>query len=139
MAELKTKKNDQSVEAFLNRVEDETKRQDCFAILDLMKQATGSEPAMWGDSIIGFGNFNYQYDSGRQIDWFLVGFAPRKKDITLYLMPGISRYEDLLKKLGKHKTGKGCLHVKRLADIDQKTLRELVKQSVAQIKKRATP
>ena len=130
MAELKTKPNDQSVEAFLNAVDDEQKRQDCFTILALMKEITGAEPIMWGDSIVGFGTYHYTYASGRAAEWFLVGFAPRKRNLTLYVMSGFDQYDALLQNLGKFSTGKSCLYIKKLEDIDMQVLRELIKQSV---------
>jgi hypothetical protein len=130
MAELKTKQNDQSVEAFLNSVTDEKKREDCFTILDLMKEVTGAKPKMWGTSIVGFGNYHYTYASGQEGDWFLAGFSPRKQNLTLYIMTGFEQYDILMNKLGKYKTGKSCLYIKRIADIDLETLRELVRQSV---------
>ena len=133
MADLKTKPNEASVEAFLNGVEDERKREDSVAILELMLEVTGAEAQMWGSSIIGFGSYHYTYASGREGDWFQVGFAPRKQNLTLYIMSGFDAYDDLLGKLGKHKTGKSCLYIKRLADVDLDTLRELVVQSVAYI------
>ena len=135
MAELKTKKNDDRVEDFLNSVADQQKREDSFAILDIMKVITGAEPKMWGSSIIGFGNYHYKYKSGREGDWFQVGFSPRKQSITLYIMSGFSRYDALLKKLGKYKNGKSCLYVKRLSDVDIDVLTELVTQSVAHVTK----
>ena len=134
MAQLKTQPNDQSVTAFLNRVEDKTKRQDSFSILELMQQVTGSEPVMWGDSIIGFGSYHYKYASGREGDWFLTGFSPRVQNLTLYIMSGFDEYEELLGKLGKHSTGKSCLYVKRLENIDLDILKELVEKSVAHMK-----
>ncbi|MCB0195417.1 MAG: DUF1801 domain-containing protein [Anaerolineae bacterium] len=130
MAELKTQPNDQDVEAFLNGVEDEKKRQDSFAILALMQEITGEEPIMWGDSIVGFGQFHYKYASGREGDWFLTGFAPRKRNLTLYIMAGFEAYDALMEKLGKYKTGKSCLYINKIEDIDREVLRELVKQSV---------
>lgn len=130
MAELKTQKNDASVEAFLNSVADERKRSDCFTLVELMKAATGVEPKMWGDSIVGFGEYRYTYASGRAGDWFLVGFAPRKQNLTLYIMAGFDEYDELLGKLGKHSTGKSCLYIKRLDDVDMATLTELVELSV---------
>jgi hypothetical protein len=133
MAELKTQKNDASVEAFLNSVPDEKKRQDSFALLDLMREITRDEPALWGNSIVGFGSYHYRYASGRENDWFQVGFSPRKQNLTLYIMSGFSAYDALLAKLGKHKTGKSCLYIKRLADVEIDVLRELVKQSVAHV------
>jgi len=130
MAELKTQKNDASIEGFLNRIEDEKKRKDSYAILELMKDATGSEPKMWGTSIIGFGNYHYKYASGRENDWMLTGFSPRKQNLTLYIMGGLAQYDELLSKLGKHSTGKSCLYIKKLSDINIDVLRELVKHSV---------
>ena len=130
MAQLKTQKNDASVVDFLNSVEDERKRQDSFAILDMMSEATGEGPTMWGSSIVGFGSYHYKYASGREGHWFKTGFSPRKQSLTLYIMDGFSQYDDLLRKLGKYTTGKSCLYVKKLDDIDLPTLRKLVKQSV---------
>ena len=130
MAELKTKQTDQSAEAFLNGIAEDKKRSDSFKILELMKQVTGAEPKMWGDSIIGFGGYHYKYASGREGDWFLTGFSPRKQNLTLYIMSGFDEHEALLEKLGKFKRSKGCLYVKKLEDIDMGTLRELVRQSV---------
>ena len=133
MAELKTKKNKASVEKFLNSVADEERRKDCFSVLEIMKQVTKAEPAMWGPSIVGFGSRQYKYPSGRELDWFLVGFAPRKQDLTLYIMPGVERYPTLMKKLGKHKTGKSCLYIKKLDDVNLPTLKQLIKRSVADL------
>jgi len=135
MAELKTKPNEQSVEAFLNSVEDEKKRQDCLTILEMMKQITKAEPQMWGTSMVGFGTYHYKYESGREGDWFVAGFSPRKQNLTLYIMAGFSRYDELLSKLGKFKTGKSCLYIKKLEDVDLPTLKELIKQSVAHVSK----
>lgn len=130
MSDLKTRPTDNDVEAFLNGVESETKRQDSLQILDLMRQVTGEEARMWGDSIVGFGSYHYTYASGREANWFLVGFSPRKQNLTLYIMSGFDQYETLLEKLGKYKTGKSCLYIKKLEDVDQDVLRQLVKQSV---------
>jgi len=130
VADLKTKPNDQKVEDFLNGIADEKKRRDAFAILDLMRKVTRTQPKMWGSSIIGFGSYHFKYASGRQGDWFVTGFSPRKQNLTLYIMPGFEQYGALLKKLGKHKTGQACLYINKLDDIDLPTLRELVKQSV---------
>ena len=131
MAEVKTKENDGDVIAFLSKVEPERKRQDCFEILELMREETGEEPKMWGGSIVGFGKYTYKYASGRTGDWMQTGFAPRKQSLTLYIMPGFDNYEDLLEKLGKYTTGKSCLYIKKLEDVDEKVLRKLVKLSVA--------
>ena len=134
MAELKTKLNDASVEDFLNAIEDEQKRNDSFSVLKLMKQATKAEPKMWGSRIVGFGSYHYKYASGRGGDWMLAGFSPRKQNITLYIMAGFEQYDGLMKKLGKHSTGKSCLYIKRLADVDTGVLKELVTKSVAHMK-----
>jgi hypothetical protein len=134
MAQLKTQPNDQSVTGFLNSIENETRRQDSFTILELMQQVTGDEPVMWGDSIIGFGTYRYKYASGRQGEWFLVGFSPRVQNLTLYIMSGFDEYDDLLAKLGKHSTGKSCLYVRRLENIDLAVLGELIEKSVAHMK-----
>lgn len=135
MAELKTKKNTASVENFLSGVTDEQRRKDCFHLLEMMKAATKAEPAMWGTNIVGFGRYQYAYKSGRKLEWFLTGFSPRKQDLTLYIMPGLERYPSLMKKLGKHKTGKSCLYIKKLEDVDLATLKLLIKQSLADIAK----
>ncbi len=129
MADNKTTPNDQDVEQFLNSVADERKRKDSFTILELMKQVTGMEPRMWGSSIVGFGSYHYKYESGREGDMILTGFSPRKQNLTLYIMGGFERYDDLLKKLGKHTTGKGCLYIKRLDDVDLPTLKSLIEES----------
>lgn len=130
MSELKTQKNDASVEDFLNSVEPEKKREDSFAIIEMMKQVTGEEAVMWGASIVGFGSYHYKYASGRENDWFLVGFSPRKQNLTLYIMSGFDHYDALLSDLGKYKTGKSCLYINKLEDVDEGVLRELIKQSV---------
>jgi hypothetical protein len=134
MAELKTKPNDQSVEAFINSIDDVNRRQDCWKILEIMQDASGETARMWGDSIVGLGSYHYKYASGREGDWFLTGFSPRKKDLTLYIMAGFEQYSELLDGLGKHKTGKSCLYIKRVDDIDLKVLKELVEQSVKHLK-----
>ncbi len=130
MAELKTKPTDQDVEGFLNGIADEQRRQDCHTLVDLMRDVTGTEPKMWGDSMVGFGAYRYTYASGHSGETFLAGFSPRKQNLTLYIMAGFDEYDALLQALGKHKTGKACLYIKRLADIDQGALRELVRRSV---------
>jgi len=135
MAELKTKVNDASVEKFLHGIADKKTREDCFTIVELMKQITKAEPKMWGTSIVGFGNYHYKYESGREADWFLAGFSPRKQNLTLYIMAGFARYDELMKKLGKYKTGKSCLYIKSLADIDMPTLKQLIQQSVKHMAK----
>lgn len=133
MAELKTKETAASVEEFLNKVADEQRRKDCFRLMEIMKAETKAGPAMWGTSIVGFGRHQYKYPSGRDLEWFLVGFSPRKQDLTLYIMGGLERYPSLMKKLGKHKTGKSCVYIKKLEDVDLATLKQLIKQSVADL------
>ncbi len=127
MAELKTKKTNASVEGFLNRVPDAQQRADAFVVLKLMKSVTKMKPKMWGPSIVGFGEYHYKYASGHEGDCCLTGFSPRKGNLTLYIMCGFEKHKDLMKKLGKYKTGKSCLYIKRLADIDLPTLRELIR------------
>lgn len=131
MAELKTKPTGQNVEQFLQGVSPEQKRRDCLALVELMAEITGSEPRMWGNNIVGFGSYHYKYASGHEGDSFLTGFSPRKQNLTLYIMPGFDRYDDLMQRLGKYTTGKSCLYVKRLADVDLPTLTELIRQSVS--------
>lgn len=130
MAELKTKKNDGSVEDFLKSIENQKRMEDSFLVLDMMKKITKSEPSMWGPSIIGLGHYHYKYASGRENDWFLTGFSPRKQSLTLYIMNGFKRYDEILSRLGKYKTGKSCLYINKLEDIDIKVLEELIKSSV---------
>src|SRR5687768_832640 len=135
MAELKTKPTTASVSDFLDTVDDEARRKDCLAVVKIMQKATGAKPKMWGPSIVGFGDHRYRYESGRELDWFLTGFSPRKKDLTLYIMPGFERYAELMSSLGKYKTGKSCLYIKSVADVDMKVLRTLVEESVKHMKK----
>ena len=130
MAELKTKETTASVSAFLNQIADEGRRKDCFAVVDIMRAVTKEEPKMWGSSIVGFGRYHFKYESGREGDWMITGFSPRKGDLTLYLMGVFDKFPDLMKNLGKYKTGKGCLYIKKLADVDVKVLRKLVTESV---------
>lgn len=133
MAELKTKQTNASVDKFIKGIKDEGTRADCLQILEIMKKITKSEPKMWGTSIVGFGSYHYRYATGREGDWFQVGFSPRKQNLTLYFMGGLDGYEDLLGKLGKHTTGKGCLYIKKMEDVDTKVLKELVSQSVKRL------
>ncbi len=130
MAELKTKLTEESALAFLDQIENDQRRQDCLTVLELMKNVTGDEPRMWGESIVGFGSYHYRGKSGREGDWMLVGFSPRKQNLTLYIMAGFDGYDGLMSKLGKFKTGKSCLYINRLTDVDLQVLRELIKQSV---------
>ncbi|MFK7973006.1 MAG: DUF1801 domain-containing protein [Bacteroidia bacterium] len=126
MAELKTKLNDGSVNDFLSSVEDEKKRADAFSLYAMMEKATGEPGKMWGDSIVGFGSYHYKYASGKEGDWMLTGFSPRKQNISVYFMDGFDKYEEPLGRLGKHKTSKACLYIKRLSDIDEAVLEEMV-------------
>lgn len=134
MSEPKTKPTGESVTAFLDRVEDDRKREDAYAVMELMREVTGEEPQMWGDSIVGFGSYRYRYASGREGDWPLTGFSPRKQNLTLYINSGFEEYDDLMQQLGKHKTGKSCLYIKRLSDLDLDVLRQLVRESVQHMK-----
>ena len=135
VADLKTRPNERSVEKFFDSISDDKKRQDCFSLVELMKQVTRSEPRMWGSSIVGFGSYHYKYASGREGDWFLTGFSPRKQNLTLYIMAGFDEYDELMAALGKYKTGKSCLYIKKLDDIHLPTLRKLVRQSVRHMRK----
>jgi hypothetical protein len=130
MADLKTIPTKVSVDKFLRGITDEHTRADCYQILEIMKQATKAEPKMWGTSVVGFGKYHYAYASGREGDWFLAGFSPRKQNLTLYLMGGFHQFEDLMNQLGKHSTGKGCLYINKLEDVDIKILKKLVSKSV---------
>jgi hypothetical protein len=136
MAELKTKPSDVSVEKFLNKIPDEARREDCFAIARMMEEATGSKPKLWGASLVGFGSYHYKGASGREGDWPLTAFSPRKNDLSLYIMTGFEDYKDLMAKLGKHSTGRGCLYIKRLSDVHVPTLKKLIRESVKQMKKK---
>jgi hypothetical protein len=135
MAEQKTKPTEQTVESFLDSIPDEKVRSDCYEIMKIIKKATGLKPKMWGSAIVGFGQYHYKYESGHEGDSCLTGFAPRKANITLYLMGGLGN-EELLKKLGKHKTGKGCLYIKKIEDVDTGVLEKLIKSSVEYVKKK---
>ncbi|NNF08175.1 MAG: DUF1801 domain-containing protein [Candidatus Eisenbacteria bacterium] len=137
MAELKTKKTRASVHAFLKSVEHETRQADAKVVLKMMEEITKEKPKMWGPSIIGFGDVHYKYESGREGNWFLTGFSPRKTSLTLYVLTGFPEKEELLAELGKHKTGKGCLYINKLEDVDMKVLKKLVRKSVAHQKKRS--
>jgi hypothetical protein len=136
VAELKTKQTDASVAAYLDAIDDAKRRDDCRAIADIMRRVTKHEPKMWGASIVGFGSYHYKYESGHEGDACLVGFSSRKAEISLYLMAGRQARETLLAALGKHSAGKGCVYVKRLADIDVRVLEKLIRESVAEIRRR---
>jgi hypothetical protein len=127
--ENKTQVNDASVADFINSIEDEQKRNDSLEIIRMMQQVTKEQPKMWGPSIVGFGSYHYKYESGREGDSPRIGFSPRKQNMTLYLSRGIENNQDLLKNLGKHSTGKGCLYIKKLSDVDKDVLKELLSQS----------
>ena len=131
MAELKTKKTEASVKDFLNTIKDEKIRRDCFEIDKIMKQATRAEPKMWGTSIIGYGSRHLKYASGRELDWMITGFSPRKANITLYVLSNFKNQAALLKKLGKYTTGKGCLYIKKLQDVDETVLEEIAGRAIA--------
>jgi nucleoid DNA-binding protein len=135
MSEAKTRPTEQSVDEFLDAIPDERRRQDCRAVAALMSEVTGAAPQMWGASIVGFGSYHYRYASGREGDWMLTGFSPRKDSLTVYLSYGLEQQADLLERLGKHKIGKACLYIKRLEDIDPGVLRELVARSVEETKR----
>lgn len=130
MSELKTKRNDGDVRGYLESVTNKRRREDALVMLELMREITGEPPEMWGSSIVGFGSYHYRYASGREGDWPIVGFAPRKQSLTLYIMPGFDRYEDLMAKLGKYKTGKSCLYINKLDDVNLETLKALIAESV---------
>jgi hypothetical protein len=132
VAEPKTKPTAAGVKDFLAAVADPTRKADCQAVLKLMKGITKAEPVMWGPSIVGFGAMTYTYPSGRTGEWFVLGFSPRKKDLTLYVGTGLSGFGDLLAKLGEHKCGKACLYVNKLADVDPKVLKELLTRAAKQ-------
>lgn len=129
-ADLKTKPTAASVDAFLAAVPDEQVRKDCRVLSRIMRKATGSAPRMWGTSLVGFGSYHYRYASGREGDWPLTGFSPRKQNLTIYVMTGLEPHAALMTTLGKYKTGKACLYVKRLDDIDLPTLERIITASV---------
>ncbi len=136
MSEPRTRPTDASVEDFLAAVPDERRRADCFAVLELMRRVTGESPRMWGPSIVGFGAYRQPYANGRALEWPVAAFSPRKQDLTLYLMPEFDDYQGLMDRLGKHRHGKSCLYLKRLADVDLGVLEELVAESVARVRAR---
>lgn len=135
-ANNKTQAHDGDVEAYLNSVAHAGRRADAFALLDMMRDVTGEPARMWGDSIVGFGSYHYVYDSGREGDHMVTGFAPRKANMVVYVMPGFSQYGNLLEQLGKHKTGSSCLYLGRLQNVDTKVLRKLVARSVRDMRKK---
>ena len=135
MAELKTKPTGASVEKFINQVADETRREDCFTVARMMEEITGHKPRMWGESIVGFGSYHYKYASGQEGDWPLAAFAPRKNELTVYIMPGFEQYKDLMAQLGKYRNARSCLYIKRLSDVHVPTLKKLIRESVKTMKK----
>ena len=135
MAELKTKKTEQSVDKFLSSVKDKDRKKDCEAIVAMMKKASKAEPKMWGSSIIGFGHRVLKYDSGRELDWFVMGFSPRKANFALYLAGGVEAQKKILEKLGKHKTGKGCLYINSLEEVSVPVLKDILETSAKLSKK----
>lgn len=128
--EIKTRPTEASVEAFLNSVADEQQRAESFRILEMFKQVTGEDAVMWGPAIVGFGSRPLKYASGRELDWMITGFSPRKGNHTLYLLGGSGKQEKLLAKLGKFKTGKSCLYIKRLSDVDESILKRLIAEAI---------
>ncbi|GJM29721.1 MAG: hypothetical protein DHS20C17_23560 [Cyclobacteriaceae bacterium] len=133
MSTLKTQPNQANVTEFINAIDDPVKKKDSKEVLKLMKEITGEKAVMWGSSIIGFGSYHYKYASGREGDWFVAGFSPRKQSLTLYIMGG-HKDKELYELLGKHTTGKGCLYIKRLSDIDMDVLKQLITKSVQRVK-----
>ena len=133
MAELKTKQTNQSVQKFLNDITDPVKRKDCKTVVAMMTEISGHKPKMWGPSIVGFGTNHYKYESGREGDWPLLAFSPRKQNLTLYVLSGADYEKELLKKLGKHTTGKSCLYIKQLSDVDLPTLKTLIGKCVKRV------
>jgi hypothetical protein len=134
MAELKTHRTSASVDEFIDAIPHESVRQDCRTLTDLLRRVTGAEPEMWGDSIVGFGDYHYKYASGRENDWFYLGFAPRKRDLALYVVADMDRFDHLLQQLGKHRTSKYCLYVKRLSDIELDVLEQIAAASLQYLK-----
>ena len=136
MAELKTRQNNASVSDFLASIDDPQKRTDARKVAGMMRRATGKRAKMWGTSIVGYGNYHYKYASGREGDFMITGYSPRKNALTVYIMPGFSSFKGLMAKLGKYKTGKSCLYIKRLADIDEAVLEELIVESVKHMRRK---
>ena len=133
MTEQKTKATTASVTKFLNAVPDKTRRDDCFAVLEMMREITKEEAVMWGSSIVGFGRYRLKYESGREGEWPIAAFSPRNGDLTLYISPDVLVAPKLMERLGKHKTGKSCLYIKKLSDVDPKVLKQLISKSVKEM------
>lgn len=134
MADNKTQPTKASVTEFMNAIGDRQMRADAKKVAAMMRQATGKRARMWGPSIVGYGSYHYRYESGREGDFMITGFSPRKQALTVYIMPGFSRFPKLMAKLGKYKTGKSCLYIKRLADVDEVVLDQLIRDSVAHMR-----
>jgi len=130
MTANKTVPGDDDVEAFLASIPDEGRRAECREVADLMRRVTGVEPRIWGKGMVGFGRYRYRYESGREGEWFLTGFAPRKKELTVYVLPGLEGFGEILERLGRHRTGKSCLYLKSLEDVDRGVLEELIRAGV---------
>jgi hypothetical protein len=135
MAEMKTRPTSRSVTDFINGIEDPRRRGECRTVMKIMREVTGKRPKMWGPSIVGYGRHHYRYESGREGEWFLAGFSPRKQALTLYIMSGFRKHPDLMKRLGKYKTGSSCLYIKSLEDVDVKVLKQLVRESAKYVEK----
>lgn len=138
MAEIKTKPGEENIHDFLNTITPDNKKKDAFQLLELFQKITGLQPQLWGGAIIGFGKYQYQQKGGQKGEWFLTGFSPRKSNISIYTMAGFEQYESLLKQLGKHKTGTGCLYINKLADIDIAILEKIALTSFEEMKKKST-
>jgi hypothetical protein len=136
MAEPKTRETEASVDKFLKGVENEKRREDALTLLKMMKSITRQEPRMWGKDLVGFGSYHYKYASGQEGDWLMTGFSPRKSSLSVYIMPGFEKYPALMKKLGKHKTGKSCLYINKLEDVDTGVLKELIAEAYSLMKKK---
>jgi len=134
MADNKTRPTGASVSAFINAIEEPQTRADVRKLAAMMKKATGSRPKLWGAGIVGYGSYRYRYHSGREGEFMITGFSPRKQALTIYIMPGFSRYDALMARLGKYRTGKSCLYLRRLADVDEAVLQQLITQSVADMR-----
>ena len=136
MAENKTRPTKVRVSDFLNAVENPQRRSDAKNVAAMMRRVTGKQATMWGPAIVGYGKYHYKYDSGREGDFMMVGFSPRKQNLAVYIMPGFENFPDLMKKLGKYKTGKSCLYINKLDDVDEKVLEKLVSESLKLMKKK---
>ena len=134
MADNKTRPTGASVSALINAIEEPQRRADVRKVAAMMKKATGSRPKMWGENIVGYGSYRYRYDSGREGEFMITGFSPRKQALTIYIMPGFSRYDALMARLGRYRTGKSCLYLRRLADVDEAVLQQLITRSVADMR-----